>query len=61
MMLTLNDVAEDLRITRRTLYRWIEQGKFPAIKIDGIWRVDEEDFQKFKEAARIDTQVGLKT
>jgi len=53
MMLTLNDVAEDLRITRRTLYRWIEQGKFKvAVKIDGIWRVDEEDFRRFKEEAR---------
>ena len=51
-MITLNDVARDLKITRRTLYRWIERGKFPAIKIDGIWRVDEKDYEEFKAQAR---------
>ena len=51
-MLTLVEVASDLKVTRQTLYNWIVRGKFPAIKIDGIWRVDEKDYEQFKTQAK---------
>ena len=52
MLLTLNDVADRLRVTRRTLYRWIKEGKFHAIKVGGCWRVLEEDYQQYLNDAR---------
>ena len=46
-MLTLKEVAKEIKVTRRTIYRWIKDGKLKAIKTGGIWRVREEDFGEF--------------
>lgn len=44
---TLNEVAEILQLTRRTLYSYIKDGKLKAVKIGKYWRVPEETLQQF--------------
>lgn len=43
---TLNEVAEILKTTRRTLYSYVKIGKLSAGKIGKAWRVPEENLQE---------------
>lgn len=43
---TLNEVADILHITRRTLYNYIKEGTLNASKVGGRWRVTEEELRK---------------
>ncbi|HEY8449001.1 MAG TPA: helix-turn-helix domain-containing protein [Bacillota bacterium] len=42
-LLTLTEAIKALRISRRTAYRWLQDGTLPAVKIGGRWRVRRED------------------
>ena len=42
MLLTIKDLAEQLRIKPSTLYAWAAQGKIPYLKIHGLIRFDRE-------------------
>lgn len=46
---TLDEIAEMLHITRRTLYTYIKEGKLQAVKIGKYWRVSETNLQAFLE------------
>jgi excisionase family DNA binding protein len=47
MMLTVEDVSERLKVHPQTVYRWIYDGKLKSLKIEGIVRITEEDYQDF--------------
>lgn len=44
---TLDEVADILKVTKRTLYNYVKAGKLPAVKIGKYWRVSEESLQTF--------------
>lgn len=44
---SLEEVADILKITRRTLYTYVKEGKLHAVKIGKYWRVSEQDLQDF--------------
>lgn len=44
---TLDEVAEALKITRRTLYTYVKEGKLKAVKIGREWRVSDAALQDF--------------
>lgn len=44
---TLDEVAQVLQITRRTLYTYVKQGKLKAVKIGREWRVSEDALKDF--------------
>ena len=46
-MLTVEEVAERLKVTPRTVYRWIDDGKLKALKIQGIVRITEDEYSQF--------------
>lgn len=46
-MLTIEEVAKLLKVTDRTVRRWIDDGKLKALKIGGVIRVTEEDYNEF--------------
>lgn len=48
MLYTLQEVAKILKVSERTLYRWIKDGKLKAHKVGRNWRVKEEDLKKLK-------------
>jgi len=45
-LLTTNQVAEILQVTKRTIFRYIKSGKLKAKKI-GQWRILKSDLDKF--------------
>ena len=47
-LLTIKEVAEFLRVSKRSVNRYIEAGKLKASKI-GQWRIKEGDLDKFLE------------
>ena len=50
-LMTIEEVADYLRVKKRTVYEWVKKGKIPAIKTVGQWR-----FKKEKIDAWLDSQ-----
>jgi len=50
-LMTIEDLAEYLKVTRRTIYEWLKSNKIPAIKLIGQWR-----FKKDKIDAWLDNR-----
>ena len=53
-MLTVTQVADILNIDRRSVINFIKSGQLKAYNISGgkikpIYRIDEEDFERFKK------------
>lgn len=45
-LLTIEEVAEILRVSTRTVTRYIESGRLRASKI-GVWRIKQSDLDDF--------------
>lgn len=45
-LLTLKEVAKLLRVSERSVFRYIHNGKLKATKI-GYWRIKESDLEVF--------------
>ncbi|MFH2116685.1 MAG: helix-turn-helix domain-containing protein [Bacillota bacterium] len=45
----LDEVAEYLRISRRTLFSYIKSGKIAAFKLGSEWRISKDNLEKFLE------------
>ena len=45
-LLTLKEVAERLRVSERSVFRYIHDGKLKATKI-GYWRISEKALEDF--------------
>jgi len=49
-LLTIKEVCIELKVTRKTVIRWIETGELKAFKLGSggrLWRVRERDLQAF--------------
>ena len=55
-LMTIEEVAEYLRVKKRTIYQWVREGKIPAIKTVGQWR-----FKRDKIDAWLDSKQGQYT
>ena len=47
-LLTIEEVAEILRVSSRSVNRYIESGRLKASKL-GVWRIKQSDLDKFLE------------
>jgi len=45
-LLTLREAAKYLRVSERSLYRYISDGRLKATKV-GYWRINEGDLEAF--------------
>jgi excisionase family DNA binding protein len=48
-LLTLQETAELLRLSRRTVTRMVKRKELPAIKVGGQWRVNESRLSKWMQ------------
>ncbi len=48
--LTLPEVAERLKVSRRTAYRWIKSGELRAYKFANEYRITESALKEFLES-----------
>lgn len=46
-LITIPELEKILRTTRRTIYKWIDNGEIRAFKVGRSWRVDMEDLRAF--------------
>lgn len=54
-MFTIEELAEMLKVSPRTIYRMLEKGELPfAIKIQGSWRFKEEDIMSWLESQKME-------
>lgn len=49
-LMTIEEVAEYLRVKKRTVYDWAKRGKIPAIKAVGQWRFKKEKIDAWLES-----------
>ncbi|MBU1124484.1 MAG: helix-turn-helix domain-containing protein [Candidatus Omnitrophica bacterium] len=51
-LMTIDDLADYLKVRRRTIYEWLKHNKIPALKLVGQWR-----FRKDRIDAWLEEQV----
>ncbi|WP_350431364.1 helix-turn-helix domain-containing protein [Shewanella sp. H8] len=51
-ILTLQEIAEYLKLTEKTAYRLAADGKLPGFKVGGAWRFKREDLEVWIEAQK---------
>jgi len=57
-LLTLDEVAKELRISRRTLYLWIKQNRIKAIKLpNGKLRIESSELERVLSEAKVEPNV----
>lgn len=55
-LMTLAEVADYLRVTQKTIYRLLEQGKIPATKVGRQWRFNRKTIDEWLN--KQGTQIG---
>jgi excisionase family DNA binding protein len=50
--MTLQEVAEYLKLSERTIYVYAQKGKLPGIKIGAAWRFRRADLDEWIEKQR---------
>ncbi len=48
-VMTVEDVAKYLKLSKITVYKLLKQGKIPGFKIGSSWRVNKEDLLNMAE------------
>lgn len=46
-MLTIKEIALELKVHERTVRRWIHDGKLKAQKIQGVRRIERQEYERF--------------
>lgn len=47
VFLTPEEVADQLKVTRRTVYEWLRRGQLHGLKAGHAWRIRPEDLESF--------------
>jgi excisionase family DNA binding protein len=47
---TVNEVAQLMRVSKMTVYRLINQGDLPAVRIGRGYRIREEDVHRYLDS-----------
>lgn len=48
-MLTIEDIARELRLNKMTIFRYLKSGKITGVKIGGSWRFNKEELDRIKK------------
>lgn len=48
-IMTIEEVADYLRVKKRTVYDWVKKGKIPAMKTVGLWRFRKDRIDHWLE------------
>ena len=58
--LTVNEVAEQMRVSRMTVYRLVHSGELPAIRVGRSFRVPEQAVHDYLVArSAFETAIGV--
>jgi len=53
LLLTIQEVAKTLKVSKMTIYRYIKAKKIPAYKLEQELRVKESDLQSFLDNRKL--------
>ena len=45
-ILTVPEIAQYLKVSRTTVWRWCNEGKLPAFKVGRGWRIHRSEIEK---------------
>lgn len=48
-LMTIEDLADYLKVSRRTIYEWLKYNKIPAVKLVGQWRFKKDKIDAWLE------------
>jgi excisionase family DNA binding protein len=48
-LMTIEELADYLKVSRRTIYEWLKCNKIPAIKLVGQWRFKRDKIDAWIE------------
>ena len=48
-MLTVEEVAKELRVTKQTIYNWINAGKINVVRLFGLLRIEQTEVERIKK------------
>ncbi len=51
-VLTVDEVAKLLKLSKITIYRLIKTGEIPAYKVGASWRINKEDLEAYIESKK---------
>ncbi len=54
-ILSIREVSEFLKVKEQTVYRLVQQGKLPGVKIGGQWKIKKSHLDKMFDDALADT------
>jgi excisionase family DNA binding protein len=43
---TPEEIAANLKVSRKTIYNWIQEGRLKAVKIGHFWRIAESELNR---------------
>jgi len=55
--MTVEEVANYLRVTEKTIYRLLKQGKIPATKVGNQWRFDTNSIDEWLQRNSVPMKV----
>jgi len=55
---TPEEIAANLKVSRKTIYNWIQEGRLKAVKIGHFWRISESELNRLLKG---NEQNGRKT
>lgn len=58
-LMTMDDLANYLKVTRRTIYDWVKHNKIPAVKVVGQWRFRRDKIDAWIEHRTQNRSRGL--
>ena len=44
---TLTEIADILKVSQKTVYRYVRDGKIPATKVGRQWRITEQALKEY--------------
>jgi len=58
-LMTLEEVAQYLRVTKKTIYRLLKQGKIPATKVNQQWRFNSASIDEWLQRNSVGTKATI--
>ena len=58
-LMTLQEVADYLRVTEKTIYRLLKQGRIPATKVGHQWRFDKTAIDEWLQRGSVGAKANI--
>ena len=59
-LMTVEEVAEYLRVKPSTVYKWAKEGKIPAAKVGWLWRFEREQIETWLRERTLESDSRAK-